>query len=139
MDGEQVSFDFEIPATDALGRLHLAGKLRALEEKVLLHWKIKDRTFTRSKNSLKTVEMTYDDIEEAEIKSRLWFFKPYLSLRIKDPRIVEEVPGVKMGRIELNLPSKARKDAKKFVSMIDFRMTQKEMENRDKRLKELGI
>ena len=139
MDGEEVSFDFEIPATDALGRLHIAGKLRALEEQVLLHWKIKDRTFTRSKNSLRTVEMTYDDIEEADIKHRFWFFRPYLLLKIKDPRLVEEVPGVKMGRVELNLKGGAKPEATKFVSMIDFRVSQHEMEKRSDRLKELGI
>ncbi|MEM9479749.1 MAG: hypothetical protein AAGA58_08865 [Verrucomicrobiota bacterium] len=139
MDGEQVSFEFEIPATDALGRMHVAGKLRALEKEVLLHWKIKDRTFTRSKNSLRTVELTYDDIEEAAIKHHWWLFKPHLVMKIKDPRKVEEVPGVKLGRIDLNLPGKSKAEAKRFVSMIDFRVTQHEMEKRSERLKELGI
>ncbi len=138
MVDDAASFYFDIPATDALGRLHVTGKLRALEDKVELHWKEKDRTFTRSKNQLRTVELTYDQIEEASIRSA-FLFKKFLVLKVTDPRLIEEMPGVKMGTVELKLPRRSRKEAKKFVNILEFRVSENEMEKSAERLRDLGI
>ena len=138
MVDDPASFYFDIPATDALGRLHVTGKLRALQDTVELHWKEKDRTFTRSKNQLRTVELTYEQIEEASIRGA-WFFKKFLVLKVTDPRLIEEMPGVKMGTVELFLPRKSRKEAKKFVDMIEYRVSEKAMEKSAERLRDLGM
>jgi hypothetical protein len=138
MDDEATSFYFDIPATDALGRLNVTGKLRAVADKVELHWKEKDRTFTRSKNQLRTVELDYGEIEEASIKGS-WFQKKYLVLRVTDPRLIEEMPGVKMGTVELELPKKSLADAKKFVSMLEYRVSEKAAQRADDRLREFNI
>ena len=135
---DAASFYFDIPATDALGRLHVSGKLRALEDKVELHWKEKDRTFTRSKNQLQTVELNYEQIEDARIVGR-FFMKKYLMLRVTDPRLIEEMSGVKMGTVEMFLPRKSRKEAKRFINMLDYRVTQAAADRGAAKLKDLGI
>lgn len=138
MDDEAASFYFDIPATDALGRLNVSGKLRALKDKVELHWKEKERTFTRSKSQLHTVELDYEEIEDAHIKGA-WFFTKYLVVRVTDPRLIEEMPGVKMGTVELELPKNSLAEAKKFVSMLDYRVSEKAVERSVERLKEFDI
>lgn len=137
---DELSFIFNIPATDPLGKLAVTGKFRALEEQVILHWKLEDRTFTRATNAMRTIEMTYDDVEEASVTGGVWWFSAKtLTVRIKDPRLVEEVPGVTMGKLELELPSNSVKPAKKFVAMLEYRMSEAAIEKRQGRLKDLGI
>ena len=137
---DELSFIFDIPAADPLGKLAVTGKFRALEEQVVLHWKLKDRTFTQASNSMRTIEMTYDDIEEAGVAAGWWWFSTKtLTVRIKDPRLVEEVPGVTMGKLELELPGNSVAPARKFVAMLEYRMSEAAMEKRQDRLKDLGI
>jgi hypothetical protein len=137
---DELSFIFKIPASDPLGKLAVTGKFRAMEEQVILHWKLEDRTFTRASNAMRTIEMSYGDIEEATVAGgRLWFSKKFLTIRIKDPRLVEEVPGVTMGKLMLQLPSHSVKLAKRFVAMVDYRVSEKEVEKRQERLKDLGL
>ncbi len=137
---DELSFIFKIPAADPLGKLAVTGKFRAMENQVILHWKLEDRTFTRASNTMRTVEMSYDDVEEASVTGGwLWFSKKFLTVRIKDPRLVEEVPGVTMGKLELELPSNSVTPAKKFVAMVDYRVSEAVMEKRQERLKDLGI
>jgi len=137
---DELSFIFNIPATDALGKLAVTGKFRALEEQVILHWKLEDRTFTRATNEMRTIDMTYDDVEEASVTGGFWWFSAKtLTIRIKDPRLVEEIPGVTMGKLELVLPSNSVKPAQKFVAMLDYRMSEAAMEKRQGRLRDLGI
>ena len=137
---DELSFIFKIPATDALGKLAVTGKFRALEEQVVLHWKLEDRTFTRSTNEMRTIEMSYDDVEEASVTGGFWWFSAKtLTIRIKDPRLVEEMPGVTMGKLELELPAISVKPAQKFVAMLDYRMSEAAMEKRQNRLRDLGM
>jgi len=134
-EDEPAAIYFDIPATDALGRLNVTGKLRALEDKVVLHWKEKERTFARSASQLKTIELGYDDIEEADIRSKL-FFRRFLVLKIKDPRLIEEMPGVQLGSVTLHLPRKSQREAAKFVSLIDYKLSQVAMEKGAERLRQ---
>lgn len=137
---DELSFIFNIPAADPLGKLAVKGKFLALEEEVILHWKMKDRTFARKTNTMRTIEMKYDDVEEAKVTGGWWWFSTkVLTVRIKDPRLVEEVPGVSMGKLELDLPSGSVKSAKKFVAILDYRMSEAAMERRHERLTDLGI
>ncbi|MGJ8632936.1 MAG: hypothetical protein ACSHX7_03380 [Luteolibacter sp.] len=136
---DEISFIFNIPATDPLGKLAVTGKFRAMEEQVILHWKMKDRTFTRASNEMRTIEMTYNDVEEATVTGRWWFSAKMLVVQIKDPRLVEEVPGVSMGKLELELPKKSVESAKKFVAMLDYRMSEAELKKRQERLSDLGM
>ena len=137
---DELSFIFNIPAADALGKLAVTGKFRALEDQIVLHWKLEDRTFTRESNAMRTIEMGYGDVEQATVTGGwLWFSTKVLTIRIKDPRLVEEVPGVTMGKLELELPSNSVKPAKKFVAMVDYRVSEAEVAKRSKRLDDLGI
>jgi len=137
---DELSFIFNIPASDPLGKLAVTGKFRAMEEQVILHWKLEDRTFTRSSNAMRTIEMGYDAVEEAMVTGGwFWFSKKTLTVQMKDPRLVEEMPGVLMGKLELGLPSNSVKSAKKFVAMLDYRMSEAAMEKRHERLNDLGL
>ena len=137
---DELSFIFDIPAADPLGKLAVTGKFRALEERVILHWKLEDRTFTRATNEMRTIDMTYDDVEEASVTGGFWWFSAKtLTIRIKDPRLVEEMPGVTMGKLELELPSNSVIPARKFVAMLDYRMSEAAVEKRQGRLKDLGM
>jgi hypothetical protein len=137
-EDEPAAIYFDIPATDALGRLNVSGKLRAVEDKVLLHWKEKERTFARSQSQLKTVELDYDDIEEARILKK-FFLRRFLVLKIKDPRLIEEMPGVQLGSATLHLPRKSQKEAAKFVSLIDYKLSQVAAEKGAARLEQFDL
>lgn len=138
---DEISFIFNIPATDALGKTAVTGKFRALEEQVLLHWKFEDRTFNRDSNAMRTIEMTYDDLEEARVvkSGMLWFSKKVLTIRIRDPRLIEEVPGVTMGKLELELPARSVEPATKFVTMVEYRVSESVLKRRLGRLEDMGM
>ena len=67
---DELGIQFEIFPSDALERYHLEGKLRVVGEDVLLHYKNRERTFTREQNKLITIEFDIGDIDAADLHSR---------------------------------------------------------------------
>lgn len=132
---DEASVEFDLPAADALGRLHVDGKMRAADHCLYLHWKLRDRTFTRTQNKLRTVELTMADIEKLEL-DKGWF-KTTLSLEVKDPRLLDTMPGAAMGKLQLKLPKSTRPEADKLVSVVDFELSQWRADRSDQRLREL--
>jgi hypothetical protein len=132
---DEASVEFDLPAADALGRLDVVGKLRAADHCLYLHWKLRDRTFTRTQNKLRTIELTMADIEKLHL-DKGWF-KTLLSLEVKDPRLLDAMPGAEIGKLQLNLPKSARAEADKLVSVVDFELSQWRADRSDQRLREL--
>ena len=137
MDIEPIAIYFEIPATDSLGRKHVDGKLRGEEDKVYFHWKIRDRAFSDPENAMKTVEFEYSEIEEAELKTRWLFFPHHFIFRVRDPRKLAEVPGVNMGKVDLLITKRSRKDARRFAKFLDYKASEIAADRRKHRLDDL--
>ena len=62
---EEASVEFHLPAMDALGRLDIDGKVRFADGVLYVHWKRRDRTFTRTQNKLATAEIGLDAAAKA--------------------------------------------------------------------------
>ncbi len=133
---DEASVEFDLPAADALGRLHVDGKLRAADGKVYVHWKLRDRTFTRTQNKLRTVELGMGDIERIDL-DKGWFSTTF-HLEVRDPRLLEGIPGVEMGKMVLKLGRSQRADAEKLISVVDFELSQWRADKTRDRLRALG-
>lgn len=136
MDVEPIAIYFEIPATDSLGRMNVDGKLRSDEDRIYFHWKVRDRAFNKTGNEMQTIELEYDEIEEAEVQTH-WFSPHRLIFRIRDPRKFAEVPGVNMGKAELRITKKCLDDARRFVKFADYKTSEIEADRRRSRLDNL--
>ncbi len=120
------AINFEIPARDSLGKEAVQGKLRGTQERVFFHWRLKDRTFRRSAEDMKTVEIPYTDVESVEFKAVFGFIKPRLIFRVADPRLLAEVPGVAVGEAELLLDKRSKALAKKFIKLVEFKKAEEQ-------------
>ena len=132
---DEASVEFHLPAKDSLGRSAVDGKIRFADKTLFVHWKLRDRTFTRTQNKLQTREFGVGEVEELRL-DKGWF-KTVLFLEIKDPRPLDEMPGVDMGKLEIRLPKSARAEAEKLVSVFDFERSQWRADDSRRRLREL--
>lgn len=133
---EPVSLDFQIPARDALGHLHVKGRLQATASALLVHWKLRQRTFQRAGQELHTVSLEYGDIERVTLKRRLWLRRT-LVLQVGDPRLLEAIPGAALGRLDLAIDSKSRAHAGRFERYLEFKRSEALLERRRARLNTL--
>ena len=132
---EEASVEFRLPAMDALGRLDVDGKLRFADGTLYVHWKRRDRTFTRTTNKLATAEVGLGGIAGCEL-DKGWFSST-LRLEIKDPRVLEELPGAEMGKLEVKLERSQREPAEKLVSVLEYELSQWKAEESKRRLEQL--
>lgn len=121
MHGETLNIHFSLPATDSLGRMHVDGKLRCLDEKVVLQYKVRGRTFKKAGNELQTIEFPYREVEHVEYASG--WFRRRLILKTNDPAVLERMPGADLGRIEMHIGKKSRRDAAKIEAFVDFKQS----------------
>lgn len=128
---------FEIPARDPLGKEAVQGKLRGTQERVFFHWRMKDRTFRRSAEDMKTVEIPYAAVESVEYKATLGFMNPRLIFHVTDPKYLSEVPGVDVGRAELRLDKRSKSLAKKFMKLVEYKKAEEEAAISRRRLNNL--
>lgn len=126
---------FEIPAQDAMGFQHVTGKLDAQDDKVLLYWKIKDRTFKKTSDEMAVIELSYLDIESLTHK-KSWFSGHQLILKVRDPRLIENIPGVNMGTGVLQLPKKSRTEVPKLIKLVDYKISEIQADEILKRMDE---
>lgn len=134
IDNEPVSIWFFLPAADPLGREEVHGKLRFLPELVELHWRLKGNVFRKGGDEQMTrIDLPYDEIEHVELVKRWWKLQRII-LRIGNPALVGEIPGVTMGKMELHIDDRSREEASKLASFIDFRRSIFLLDEQTKRL-----
>lgn len=120
LEVDPISIQFEIPATDHLGKNHVEGKLRFLPDRVDLSWRVRGNVFRGGNAEVETIPLPYSEIEHVEIRKRWWRIRDIV-LRISDPSLVEEIPGVEMGKMILQIDKRSREEAKKLTSLIDYK------------------
>ena len=137
---EELGIQFEILPRDALGRYHFEGKLRIVKEAVFLHYKNRERTFTRKQNKLETIELELRDIEELTLDKKWWGWKGgTLKLKVKDPRKVEKMSAAQLGAITMTIPRKSIDPAEKFIALLDYKLSEDALDRQRERLNELGV
>ncbi|MGB0990877.1 MAG: hypothetical protein ACPG32_00230 [Akkermansiaceae bacterium] len=131
---DPVNIHFHIPATDPLGREEVLGKLRFLPDHVALSWRLKGNVFQGGKGEMTSIDLPYGEIEHVELVKK-WFKIRRIILRISDPELVKEIPGVEMGKMTLHIDARSREEAKKLRSLIDFKRSVFVLDEHEKRLK----
>lgn len=99
----------------------MSGKLRCLEENVVIQYKIKDRVFKRVGQGLEKIEFRYRELEKVEYLGG-WFRKR-LMLKTRDPSTLEKMPGSDLGRVVMIVARKSRKEAEKIEAFVDFKQS----------------
>ena len=131
---EPVNIHFSIPAADPLGRQAVLGKLRFLPERVALSWRLKGNVFRGGKSEMVTIDLPYGEIDHVELVKK-WFRVRQIILRIANPELVQDIPGVDMGKMTLDIDGRSRKEAKKLTGLIDFKRSMFILDEHEKRLK----
>lgn len=131
---DPVNIHFYIPATDPLGREEVYGKLRFLPDHVALSWRLKGSVFKGGKGEMISIDLPYGEIEHVELVKK-WFRIRCIILRIADPELVKDIPGVTMGKMVLHIDSRSRGEAKKLAELIDFKRSMFILDEHEQRLK----
>ncbi len=131
---DPLSIYFEIPARDAMGRQHVAGKVRCLHDKVVVQYTRKSPAFRAPKNPLQTIELDYHDIEDVDFRKR-WFGRSTLSFRVKDASQIDEMPGAEVGKALLQVEKRSNSEAASFEKLMDFKDSEFQIEEIQERLR----
>jgi hypothetical protein len=131
---EPVNIHFSIPASDPLGRQAVLGKLRFMPELVALSWRLKGNVFRGGKSEMITIDLPYGEIEHVALVKK-WFRVRQIVLRIATPELVQDIPGVDMGKMTLDIDDRSREEAKKLIGLIDFKRSIFILDDHEKRLK----
>jgi hypothetical protein len=137
LESEPISLWFFIPATDPLGREEVHGKLRFLADHVELHWRMKGNVFRGGEDEMVRIDLPYGEIEHVELVKRWWRIRSII-LRIGDPALVGAIPGVSMGKMELQIDARSREEVGKLASLIDFRRSIFLLDEQTRRLQAAG-
>ena len=81
-----------------------------------------------------TIDLPYSEIEHVELVKK-WFKIRRLVLRIENPELVKDIPGVEMGKMNLNIDDRSLEEAKKLSSLIDFKRSMFILDEHDQRIK----
>jgi len=130
---DELSVYFDNPATDAMGYEHVEGFLRCGRDHAELHFKEKDRAFRKSEPT--TAIFDYSEIERVEYESG-WFRPKLLILRVRTPDKLKDFPGAEVGRVELQVTKKSRKDAERASAFLDFKHSEAYLRESANRLDE---
>ncbi len=130
---DPVSIQFHVPAQDPLGREEILGKVRFLPEQVEINWRLKGNVFIGGKGEMHTIRVPYPEIEHVELQRKWWRIRRIV-LRISDPSLVKEIPGIEMGKMTLEIDQRSRREAKKLESLIDFQRSVFVLDEHEKRL-----
>lgn len=120
LSNNPISIQFHIPATDHLGKNKVEGKVRFLADHVELDWRLKGNVFRGGEQEVNSITFGYGEIEHVELKKRWWKLRSII-LRISNPALVEEIPGVEMGKMTLEIDDRSREEAQQLSSLIDFK------------------
>lgn len=130
---DPVNIQFNIPASDPLGREEVVGKVRFLPDHVEIAWRLKGNVFIGGKGELHTICIPYGEVEHVELQKKWWKLRNIV-LRIADPVLVKEIPGVEMGKMTLEIDERSREEAQKLESLIDFKRSVFLLDEQTKRL-----
>jgi len=133
LDLDPVSIQFEIPASDHLGKDSVEGKVRFMPDHVDIDWRLKGNVFRGGNEEVKNIKLPYSEIEHVEIRKAWWRVRDII-LRISNPSLVQEIPGVEMGKMTLIIDKRSRDEAKKLNSLIDFKRSNFLLDEQTKRL-----
>lgn len=130
---DPVHIQFHIPAQDPLGREEVLGKIRFLPDHVEFNWRLKGNVFVGGKGEMHTLTVPYGEFEHVELIRKWWRLRR-LVLHISNPALVEEIPGVELGKMTLEIDERSREEAKKIASLIDFKRSVFLLDEHDQRL-----
>jgi len=136
LDSDPISIQFDIPATDHLGKDHVEGKVRFMADEVEIDWRVRGNVFRGGNAKVETIKMPYTQIEHVELRKKWWKIRD-LVLRISDASLVEEIPGVEMGKMILAIDERSREEAQKLESLIDYKRSIFILDEQTKRLDDL--
>jgi len=136
LDSDPISIQFEIPATDHLGKDHVEGKVRFEHDSIILTWRLRGNVFRGGNAEVQTITLDYSQIEHVELRKKWWKIKDIV-LRITDPSLVEAIPGVEMGKMVLLIDSRSREEATKLESHIDYKRSIFRLDESNKRIDDL--
>lgn len=131
---DPVNIHFSIPATDPLDREAVLGKLRFMPDRVALSWRLKGNVFRGGKSEMITIDLPYGEIDHVELVKK-WFRVRQIILRIANPELVKNIPGVDMGKMVLEIDRRSRQEAKKLSGLIDFKRSIFILDEHETRLK----
>ena len=135
-DTDPITIQFEIPATDHLGKDHVEGKVRFLADEVEIDWRVRGNVFRGGNAEVETISMPYGQIEHVELRKKWWKIRDII-LRIADPSLVAMIPGVEMGKMVLQIDNRSREEAEKLESLIDYKRSIFILDEQTKRLEKL--
>ena len=136
LDSDPISIQFDIPATDHLGKDHVEGKVRFMADEVEIDWRVRGNVFRGGNAKVSTIKMPYTQIEHVELRKKWWKIRDIV-LRISDASLVEEIPGVEMGKMVLVIDKRSREEAQKLESLIDYTRSIFLLDEQTKRLDDL--
>jgi len=136
LDSNPISIQFDIPATDHLGKDHVEGKVRFMADEVEIDWRVRGNVFRGGNAKVETIKMPYTQIEHVELRKKWWKIRDII-LRIADPSLVEDIPGVEMGKMVLVIDQRSREEAEKLESLIDYKRSIFILDEQTKRLDDL--
>lgn len=136
LNTDPISIQFEIPAIDHLGKDHVEGKVRFMADHVDIDWRVRGNVFRGGNAEVETISMPYSQIEHVELRKKWWKIRD-LILRIADPSLVAEIPGVQMGKMTLQIDKRSREEAQKLESLIDYKRSIFILDEQNKRLNRL--
>ncbi len=130
---DPVHIQFHIPARGPLGREEVLGKIRFLPAHVEFNWRLKGNVFVGGKGEMHTLTVPYGEIEHVELIRKWWRLRR-LVLRISNPALVAEIPGVELGKMTLEIDERSREEAKQLACLIDFKRSAFLLDEHDQRL-----
>lgn len=83
---------------------------------------------------MNTIELPYGEIEHVEVIKQ-WFRIRRIILRISNPELVKDIPGVDMGKMVLHIDTRSRAEAGKLSGLIDFKRSLFILDDHEQRLK----
>jgi len=82
------------------------------------------------------MDLPYGEIEHVELIKK-WFKIRRIILRIANPELVQDIPGVDMGKMVLHIDGRSRDEAKKLIGIIDFKRSMFILDDHEERLKSM--
>ena len=133
LGSDPINLHFHIPATDHLGREEVQGQLHFQADHIDLHWRLKGNVFTGGAGEMSHITIPYPSVAEVTMKQR-WFRPIELIIRLDQPELVTDIPGVEVGRMTLLIDAQSKEAVKKVHNLIDYRRSLFQLDETNKRL-----
>jgi len=131
---DELSVNFENPATDPMGYNHVEGKLYCGRDAVELQFKMRDRAFRKSESHV--VAFDYAEVEKVVYESG-WFRPKILTFQTRSPEKLDRFPGASVGKVELRVAQGSHRDAGRVAELIRYRQSEAFVAESESRLDRL--